>query len=253
MNNKRVVDFRIPKELKLQIQEKAKDAGITSSEFVRIMIEDYTKFNTILDDNLDTYNTCNEKIRFKLSTDKLLNLELIAKENNVTLSFLIRSMMKVDNYQINKMEYLQICESEIDRAGILLNNIAHELNRKNLTNEVDDLCYEVTTARLIEPYILISNLSTLLMNPPIFVKNTSPERKQIIHLYKKEVQAKWACKIYRTTNNLRQISRRAADDYQKGLVGYKIYEKLMDKLLELEQKYNDGFKILCIFNRVVKD
>jgi hypothetical protein len=91
------------------------------------------------------------------------------------------------------------------------------------------------------------------MNPPCFVKSTNPERKQIIHLYKKEVQAKWACKIYRTTNNLRQISRRAVGDYQAGLVSYKIHEKLMSKLLELEQKYNDAFKTLCIFNRVIKD
>lgn len=232
-------ECRIPKSTKQKIQAQISEK-ITLSNFVRSILDD-VKINNL--DNLSlTSVSCDDKIRFKISSEKSKEIDEICRAKNVTISQLIRSLLETENYIINQFEYLSLCEIELNRVGIMLNNIAHELNRLNLQSEINSETYDLLTVRLIEPLFIVENITFLLMNPPIINKESR-------HIYQKKTQLRWASQIYRITNNIRQITRRVSHDYN--IISTERYNQIIINLNQFELQFKQIFKSLKIFNKVI--
>ena len=238
-------DCRISKELKNSLTKKASEAGLTDSEFIRIMLNeefDITKLiNNYKNDNIEL----SSKIRCRILEYKYNELESLCNQNNITISLLIRLLIKVDDYEVNKNKYLHICEYELIRSGKKLNEIAYELNKKNLSSNIHENDYNIVIARLIEPFLIANNIQTLLKNPPHI---TSTEVKT---LYNKTTQLSWASHIYRITNNVRQIFTRCLSDFNDNIISINLYNEIVKALHSLIQIYENIFIYLKIFNKII--
>lgn len=241
------LECRIPKSIKQKIINKISKSDITISEFIRNIIDDIDTLNTFELKNLSSNIICDDKIRFKLPEEKVKLLNQICADNKCNISQLVRVILDNENYVINQFEYLTLCEFEMTRAGTILNNIAHELNRKALLLDINNESYEVVIARLIEPSFIINNVIILLSNPPLL--NNELTNQKI--MYQRKTQLHWASKIYRITNNTRQIVRRMIIDYENGLLSQDIYYTLVVKINELETNFQEIFLRLKIFHKIM--
>ncbi|MBY0244114.1 MAG: hypothetical protein K2Q03_01545 [Sphingobacteriaceae bacterium] len=243
------LECRIPKNIKQRIIDKTTASNISISEFIRTIFDDIEDLNQIEYKNISKNMLYDDKIRFKLSDEKIKLINQICIHNQCNISQLIRAFLETENYIINQFEYLTLCEFEITRVGTILNKIAHELNRKNLLLDLSNESYEIVIARLIEPIFIINNVISLLSNPPLFSDDISNSK----FIYQKKTQLRWAAKIYRITNNIRQIIRRIIIDYKDDIILKNTYDILLLRINELESKFKEIFVCLKIFRKIINN
>jgi antitoxin component of RelBE/YafQ-DinJ toxin-antitoxin module len=238
-------ECRISEFLKDKIHYKSSQIGISSSEFIRIILNDSINIDELFNSNMSiNEGRFDEFISCRISYEKHNKLKEISKNKNITFSSLIRLILHSEKYIVGKSDYINLCEFELIRSGKLLNTIAHELNINNLLSKNNEEVYQLILAKLVEPGIVINNILMLLENPPVM-----NNRDHDYIIYPKTIQLKWSSHIYRISNNIRQIFSRLYAD--QNLINENLYRLILNELNNFSECYKRVFIYLKIFNKVI--
>ena len=235
MKSERLV-FRVTEELNEYLFSKANQASISMSELVRIILES-DKLLTI--SPTEIYSICHDEITTKklkfiigirINEERAKWLKSVASNIGVNLGLLMRAIILQDNTEIVARDYLLMCLEMLPPIGVLINQIAYQLNLENVMNKISELSYQVASSRLLIVDGMLGRLTILLVNLPCNSLTQSTKTK----INNKKDVITWISKLNPICNNISQIANRTYADFLATKIQNLTFQIMINRLNKIE-------------------
>lgn len=224
MNYKKIT-FRIDQKSRLLLESKSQLLGLGLSTLIRKLLE-ITSVLSLTELNQSQQHTkdkLDHKFCIKISIDKYLLLEEFIIKKRINLSQLMRLIIYQDNTKIADEQQVNECLNLIYPLGVLINQIAYQLNIDNIKSMIGHESYTVATSRL---QMVLRNADNIIN----LIKYSDSLNNSVVTLHPKINIRAWLAQTYPIKNNLNQIYLRLQDDHFKKIVSDSMFREISEKL-----------------------
>lgn len=230
MNHKKIT-FRVDEKTRLLLESKSSLLGIGHSSLIRKILEftSVLSLSNLVSSKLKSKNKLDHKFCIKVPLEKYLILEDFMIRTKINLSQLMRLIICQDNTEIADTQQFNECLNLIYPLGILINQIAYQLNLDNIKSMIGYDSYNIVNSRLQVFLRSADNIISL-------IKYSDTVNKSAVTLHPKINIRAWIAQTYPIKNNLNQIYLRLQEDHLKKIVSDFIFNEINEKLESCSRK-----------------
>lgn len=230
MNYKKIT-FRIDQKSRLLLESKSKLLGLGHSSLILKILEftSVLSLSNLESSMLKSKNKLDQKFCVKVPLSKYLLLEDFMIRTRISLSQLMRLIIYQDNTEVADEQQFNECLNLIYPLGVLINQIAYQLNLDNIKSMIGYESYTVVNSRL---QVVLRSADNII----ILIKYSDALNNSVVTLHSKINIRAWIVQTYPIKNNLNQIYLRLQEDNLKKIVSDLMFNEINEKLESCSEK-----------------